>query len=242
MTRHQPPALSSPPQSRPLLPARPGLPPSETLGPQRRPGLWPGPMRARPCVLGLCLSCLPVGRSSVCLSRRWSALCGLVVVLNPLSTRSVLGEGRRGEAPDTLVGSRPLGHEGWAGLGACGRSEGLSAALRPRDRAGLAGTASPGGAAAPSLSCGLSVARDAGAGASVVVLVVRLHQHRPILLPCCDTVLPGRGACCHTNTNRTCPVARPAGHPEDPAGVFQGERRQMLFPMSIGLHLVFTLL
>ena len=73
MTLHQPPALSSPPQSRPLLPARPGLPPSETLGPQRRPGLWPGPTRARPCVLGLCLSCLPVGRSSVCLSRRWSA-------------------------------------------------------------------------------------------------------------------------------------------------------------------------
>ena len=52
---------SSPPQSRPLLPARPGLPPSETTGPQRRPGLWPGPPRARPCVLGLCLSCLPAG-------------------------------------------------------------------------------------------------------------------------------------------------------------------------------------
>lgn len=33
--------------------------------------------------------------------------------------------------------------EGWAGLGACCRSEGLSATLRPRDRAGLAGTTSP---------------------------------------------------------------------------------------------------
>ena len=27
----------------------------------------------------------------------------------------------------------------------------------------------------------------------MVVLLVRLRQHHPILLPCCDTVLPGRG-------------------------------------------------
>lgn len=154
----------------------------------------------------------------------------------------MLGEGRREEAPDTLAGGRPLGHEGWAGLGACGRSEGLSATLRPWDRAGGGDNVPRAGLPPPRspVAC-LSPAvpaRERLCSSSLSVCI----GTRPILLPCCDPVLPGRGACCHPSTNRTCPVAHPAGHPEGPAGVFQGERRQMLFPMSIGLHLVFTLL
>lgn len=160
-------------------PARPSLPPSETLGPQRRPGLWPGPPRARPCVLGLCLSCLPAGRSSVCLSRHWSA--PLWPRCCPESSEHTFCVGRR----EARGGS---GHAGWRPptwarrVGRAGGVRPLRGSVGDPEASGQGrwrGQRPPGGAAAPSLFCGLSVARGAGAGASVLVLVVRLHRHPP---------------------------------------------------------------
>ncbi|KAJ8778713.1 hypothetical protein J1605_013390 [Eschrichtius robustus] len=63
------------------------------------------------------------------------------------------------------------------------------------------------------------------------VLVVRLHQHAPH--PVTSAVM----LCCRAGGGHAVtPIligrvlsARPARHPEGPAGVFQGERRQMLF-------------
>lgn len=193
------PALRDPgPQRRPGLPGRA---PSEgntqsppPLAPGGPPALAPVPACwisvSSPDAPVSVLPARPLLRVSV---RCGQHLCG-PVVLNPLSPHFVWRCEAPGPlccAPDMLAAARPVteGGQGWGLAAAPGGSVSSPEASSPGRPTGDSVTRV--GLAAHLLSCGLSVACDTGAGASVVHPLVRLHPAPPSCYSCCDTVLPG---------------------------------------------------